>query len=401
LVKQAPTVPAGRVLQPPLPLSDRERGVRVLRRFPGTNRAPGRPAGRGGFTRGAVVVVLALVAVVGSGARPALAHDSVEDALARGEGPPDWVYQLGAWTSVMAMLVVGVLAFRRLWLGSGPALRFQVALAQLLALWLLLGFVQSGTARTIGTPIQLYVLGKVVFPLAIIAVWALVLANFGGTLRLALRGWRYRALAVGIALVTAGFYLWAGNLIAPPEPHDMPPPGTEAFVIVAPVYGPLAIWSAVEFWLPQIPLFGALSLGTGLVIGTIAALMGLTWTAMLSAVRLQRQRSRGQNAKMGGVGGLGAASASFCCCCAPAVYPVLALVFGTTAASSISTWMLGSSSPFYNMSMVGMIAIILWALNSVCTRIKRIAAITAATCTAPVCETPEPAGSPSMRPGKV
>jgi hypothetical protein len=185
----------------------------------------------------------------------------------------------------------------------------------------------------------------VVFLLAILAVWALVLANAGGALRLALRGWRYRVLATGIAVVVAGFYLWAGKLVAPPEPHDMPPPGTETFVIVAPLYGPLAIWPAVEFWLPQVPLFGALSLGTGLVLGTIAALMGLTWSAMVSTLRQQRQRSRAQNAKMGGLGGLGAAGASFCCCCAPALYPVLALVFGSTAASSISTWLLGSSSP--------------------------------------------------------
>jgi hypothetical protein len=99
------------------------------------------------------------------------------------------LYLLGALAAMLAMFVIGGLAlFRRLGSGSGPAVRFQVVLAQLLALWLLLGFAQSGTARTIGTPMSLYDVGKVVFLLAILVVWVLVLANFGGALRLALRG---------------------------------------------------------------------------------------------------------------------------------------------------------------------------------------------------------------------
>jgi hypothetical protein len=353
----------------------------------------------GGFARGAAVVVVALV-VVALDARPALAHDPVEDALARGEGPPDWLYLLGALAAMLAMFVIGGLAlFRRLGAGSGPTVRFQAVLAQLLALWLLLGFAQSGTARTIGTPMVLYDLGKVVFLLAVLAVWALVLANFGGALRLALRGWRYRVLAIGIAVVIAAFYLWTGRLVAPPEPQDMPPPGTETFVTFLPLYGPLAIWPAVEFWLPQIPLFGALSLGTGLVLGTIAALMGLTWSAMLFTLRLQRQRSRTQNVKMGGLGGLGAVGASFCCCCAPALYPVLALVFGSTAASSISTWLLGSSSPFYNLSMIGMIGMTLWALTSLSRRITRLEG-TGTTCEVPVGGTSVSAGAARVAGGR-
>jgi hypothetical protein len=73
------------------------------------------------------------------------------------------------------------------------------------------------------------------------------------------------------------------------------------------------------------------------------------------------------------------------------LYPALALVFGSTAASSVSTWLLGSSSPFYNLSMIGMIAMILWALTSVCRPIARIEA-TATTCEIPVGATSTSAG---------
>jgi hypothetical protein len=179
----------------------------------------------------------------------------------------------------------------------------------------------------------------------------------------------------------------------------MPPPGTETFLVFPPLYGPLAIWPALEFWLPRSRCSVALSLGTGLVLGTIAALMGLTWSTMLFTLRLQRQRSRTQNVKMGGLGGLGAAGASFCCCCAPALYPVLALVFGSIAAPSVSTWLLGSSSPFYNLSMIGMIAMILWALASVCRRTTLIEA-TATTCEIPVGATSTSAGMARVARGR-
>lgn len=343
-----------------------------------------------GFARPAVVVCMS-AAIVGFGARPAFAHDSIEEALARGAGPPDWVYQWGARASAVAIIGIGGLGLYRRLRGGAPVTRYGIVLAQLLAGWLLLGFVQAATARTPGTPMWLYLLGEVVFLLAITAVWAFVQGNVGGTVRLVLRRPRYRLLAIALAVVVAGFYLWIGNVIAPPEPDEMPAPGTDAFAAFVPIYGPLAMWPAVEFWLPQITLFGAPSVGTVLVVGTIAALMALSWTAILFAAQLRRHVSRAQNAKLGGLGGLGVAGASFCCCCTPAIYPALALVFGTSTASSISAWLLGSSSPFYNLSMVGMIALMLWALTSISKQIKR-AEEASQPADAPVREAPQPVG---------
>lgn len=276
----------------------------------------------------------------------------------------------GAYAALAALVLITLLGLRSV-AGEGKAssLRYRFAVAQLLAVWVLLGYLQSATANATGRPGPLLALGYLVLPLAIASVWIFVLANFRPMLGLVLRPSSHRWVAVAVALAFAGLYLWSGNLIGVPEPDDLPPRGApeEAFLIPFSAYGPLAVWPNVEFWLPQLSLFGSLSLGVAMVVGTTAALMGLTWAAV---AHLLRQRTAGRFGwGAGGLSALAPLATNFCCCCAPAAYPLLALVLGTTGASSVGAWLVGSASPFYNLAQVATIAVLLVAMASLRPRI--------------------------------
>lgn len=322
-----------------------------------------------------VAAIVTGVAAALLAAPPALAHDPIEQALARGAGPPAWVAPLGALAAFVTMLLLGAVALAH-WSrpASGPRSHRWLPVAQLLALWVLLGSLQSATAQTTGTPGALLALGYIVLPLALASVWVYVFVSFGPVLGLVLRHGRYRRLAVVIAVAFAGLFLWGSNLIGVPEHDDLPPEGAaDAFLALSSAYGPLAIWPNVEFWLPELRLFGAVSLGVALVVVTIAALTGLTWASLLFSLTLPRRQSR-LGRRLGVLAVLGPVGTNFCCCCAPAVYPLLSFVLGATTASSLGAWLVGSSSPFYNPAQVGMIALLLAAIRSVGKRTGETAA---------------------------
>lgn len=326
-----------------------------------------RPAG--------AAAILVCTLALGPLAPAAGAHHSVEDALAGGAGPPEWASIAGAYAALAAILCLVLLRLRRL--GSAMErgrFRYGYALAQVLALWLLVGYLQSATARSTGTAGPLLTLGYIVLPLAIAMVWFYVIANFRQTLRLVLSAPAHRWTAIAVGLAFAGIYLWAGNLVGVPEPDDLPEGGAprDAFVTFFAAYGPLAVWPNVEFWLPQLSLFGSLSLGVGMVVVTVATLMGLNWAGI--AFLIGRRPGGGLGWRAGGLAALGPLATNFCCCCAPAAYPLLALVLGTTTASSVGAWLVGSASPFYNLAQVAMIAFLLAAMGSLRRRVDAGAA---------------------------
>lgn len=295
-----------------------------------------------------------------------LAHgDPIEHALRHGAGPADWVPLAGAAVTLALMLAVANLAL--VWEVRGSQGRFPPGsglVAQGLLTWLFLGYLQN----LLPGASLLLTAGYVVLPLSLLAVWGFVLHNFGGTIRAVLRQRRYLILAGIAALLYAGFYLWSTNLVAPPEPDEMPPPGTPAFVIPFQAYGPLAIWPNVEFWIPELSLFGAISVGTAMVVLTVAPLVGVS-LALLAFSLVQRNVCYRESTLLGG-SALVALGTNFCCCCAPAVYPLLAVVLGTTTASSLAVWMVGSSSPFYNLTQVTTLGLVLLGVALVARRIE-------------------------------
>jgi hypothetical protein len=317
--------------------------------------------------RGALlgVAVGVLLMMIG---RPASAHDPIEEALARGDGPPHWIYPVGAGLVVLVSLsAAAVRAAQSLDLIDGPRLRHWSLVTHLLAGWVLLGLVQNMAARTGQGSGELVVAGYLVLPAVLVAVWVFVLVNFRRLLRRVFARVGHRWLAAAVAGAYAVLAGWSSNMVAVPEEHDLAPPGTPAFVDLGWFHGPLAPWPALEFWLPGPKIFGALSLGAVAVVVTVAALMGLAWAAGVHALgvrRAERARERAGTGRLTGMAFTGTVGLNVCCCCAPAIFPVLALLFGPAAGGSIATWFLGSSSPFYDLGLVAIIAMTFFSLAS-------------------------------------
>ncbi|WP_157937128.1 hypothetical protein [Geodermatophilus chilensis] len=116
--------------------------------------------------------------------RPASAHDPIEEALARGDGPPDWIYPVGAVLAVLVSLsAAAVRAAQSLDLVDGPRLRHWSLVTHLLAGWVFLGLMQNMAARTGQGSGELVVAGYLVLPAVLVAVWVFVLVNFRRFLR--------------------------------------------------------------------------------------------------------------------------------------------------------------------------------------------------------------------------
>jgi hypothetical protein len=343
----------------------------MLRASPRVETARQRPCAARPALRAAArsaVLVVAVGAYLTVTGLPASAHDPIEEALGRGEGPPDWIYPVGAALAVLVSLsAVAIRTAQSLDLIERPRLRHWALVTHLLTAWVFLGLTQNMVARTGQATAALVVAGYLLLPTVLLAVWVVVLVNYRGLLRRVFLRSRHRwtaAVVAGSYAVLAG---WSSNMVAVPEEHDMPPPNTPAFVDLGWFHGPLAPWPALEFWLPGPNIFGALSLGAVAVIATVAVLMGLAWAAAVHAVGLRRARGARGRAGAGRLTGMaftGTAGMNVCCCCAPAVFPVLALVFGPAAGASIATWFLGASSPLYDLGLVAMIAMAMFSLAS-------------------------------------
>jgi hypothetical protein len=129
-----------------------------------------------------------------------------------------------------------------------------------------------------------------------------------------------------VAVLFSIFFLFSAGLftVNPEEGVNAP---TEAFVTVASFVNPLVVWPAVEFYLPSIPLSGALSVGTALVIGLLAALIGIN-TGLMTTI-YQRDIETTPAGSAAGV--VATSGATACCCCGPAVYAIASALLGVSA----------------------------------------------------------------------
>lgn len=152
-------------------------------------------------------------------------------------------------------------------------------------------------------------------------LWADVRPAVGGD---ALDRLSRRVGAVVAALFAVFFTFSAGLLSVNPDGVS---PADGGFVAIESFANPLVIWPAVEFYVPAIPLGGALSVGTGMVAGLLAVLVGLN-TAFVTTVW---QRNEAVGGSEGAVGAVATVGATTCTCCGPAVYAVASAGLGASA----------------------------------------------------------------------
>lgn len=153
------------------------------------------------------------------------------------------------------------------------------------------------------------------------------------------------------ALFTVFFLFSAGLFTVNPDEGVNAP--TEAFVTTASFANPLVIWPAIEFYIPSIPLFGGLSIGTALVIGLLAALIGVN-TALMTTVW---QRDIELSSTVGGGGAMATTGATACCCCGPAVYAIASAILGVSA-SPLYWSFIAPSSPLGALFFVSAVTLL-------------------------------------------
>lgn len=135
-----------------------------------------------------------------------------------------------------------------------------------------------------------------------------------------------RRVGLVVAGVFAVFFLFSAGLFSVNPDQGVNGP-TQAFVTTVSFANPLVVWPAVEFYLPSIPLVGALSVGTALIIGLLTGLIGIN-TSLITAFW---QRDIALSPSSSVVGAVATTGATACCCCGPAMYAIASGVFGVTA----------------------------------------------------------------------
>lgn len=146
----------------------------------------------------------------------------------------------------------------------------------------------------------------------------------------------------GTALVSAAV-VWvvlsfsAGTLTVVPETEGVP---EGPFLVTIDVADPLVVWPAIEFYVPSVPLFGMLSVGTIILFGTLATLLGINVALVADELR----RHDGSLSPGFLVGTVSTTGATACGCCAPAMYGVLSATLGASATPIYWSFM-DTSSP--------------------------------------------------------
>lgn len=161
-----------------------------------------------------------------------------------------------------------------------------------------------------------------------------------------------RRVGITTAILFGVFYLFSAGLFTVNPDGDVNAP-THAFVTVASFSNPLVMWPAVEFGTPSIPFFGALSIGTVLVIGLLAGLVGITASLMTVGWLNEVDLSSSE----GMVGFVATTGATACCCCGPAVYAMASGVFGMMA-SPLFWAFTTPTSPFGALFFVSSVALL-------------------------------------------
>lgn len=218
-------------------------------------------------------------------------------------------------------------------------------LGTLLGLWVLYPTLLPGSGLT--HPLGYLLTGAVPLTVGYILwmdVWPALTRDVVGTLA--------RQVSLFVATLVTVFLIFSAGLftVNPDEGVNAP---TTAFVTVAEFADPLVVWPAVEFYLPSIPLAGAMSVGTTLLIGLLVGLVAVN-TALVTAVW---QRNVSVDSTGGVLGSVATTGATACCCCGPAAYALTSSVLGLTA-SPLYWAFVDPTSPVGSLFFVGAVALL-------------------------------------------
>ncbi|QLC35400.1 hypothetical protein EFA46_014195 (plasmid) [Halarchaeum sp. CBA1220] len=164
-----------------------------------------------------------------------------------------------------------------------------------------------------------------------------------------------RRFGSAVSVLTAVFFMFsAGILIVLPDPSGVGISWTQSFVHGLPVKDPLVYWPAIEFWFPQLPLGGYLSVGMLTLVVIISLLVGLN--GAIVAYQWRCQSSVGFD---GAAGAAAIAAPNACCCCGPVLSQLAVVALGPSAAMPFYWLFIDVASPLGVLFFTGSIVLLL------------------------------------------
>jgi hypothetical protein len=148
---------------------------------------------------------------------------------------------------------------------------------------------------------------------------------------------------VGYAL----FYVFVTNAVTAPDAGvTIPSELSHGYLIPFAVYGPMTVWPDVEFYSRSMNLVGYLSVGNVLLFVSFGLLTAFTVALLMQNIATKKRVGSGPLTPIGGAI-LTALSTNACCCCSPAIYPVVAILFGGAVPGVIAESLVNPESPIF------------------------------------------------------
>lgn len=200
-----------------------------------------------------------------------------------------------------------------------------------------------------------FFVGYIVFIVTLFSLWRVVGLHVGGTLRHLAKKRNYRLLMIYSAFTYSIFYMFTSGMITFTSSSTASLP-KQGYIIQSQSYGPLSIWPNIEFWWPELQLFGVISIAGVLMVITLAGLIGISSGLVVYQWRLKRNWDL---KVMGSTVGSGVAVTTTCfvSCALPAIYPILVILFGSATAEPLSRLLANQSGYFVNLLQMAVLSV--------------------------------------------
>lgn len=199
-------------------------------------------------------------------------------------------------------------------------------------------------------------LAYVVFPFLILSIFFVVYSYSRTQIREAWRkkSWKWLSWTAGIGYVM--FYIVVTNTISVPDPGvAIPADLSHGYILPFAAYGPMTLWPDVEFYFPSMNLTGYLSMGNVLLFVSFGLLVSFSVSLLIQNITTRTSTSKRPSAPLAGVV-FTAIATNACCCCTPAIFPILAILFGGVMPGAIAESLVNPQSPVSNLLALGTLA---------------------------------------------
>ena len=195
----------------------------------------------------------------------------------------------------------------------------------LLGLWVAYPGLSAVGIYTVNNP-----LGYVIVFMFAGALCYVLWRDAGGVVRRLSADRMARHFGIAVGLLSMLFFAFSSGML-----YVIPDEGvgidlSQRLISTVPVENPLVMWPSLQFWFPQLPLGGMISVGTAFLIAIFGGLIGLN--AALFALQFERSPA-GASQTSAGVAGVAAPQA--CGCCGPAFAQIAVVLFGPSVAGPI------------------------------------------------------------------